>query len=487
MADIKKKRMKKKRFWFTAIILILIVIPTCVGLYHYFKSMPPGISFEGEMHNISGLEFLYDLTYENSDGDVIYDQKIFNEIYSMIDEAEDFLVIDMFLFNDDYDHDNPELGFPPLSKKLAQALIDKKNEHPEMDIVFITDPLNTFYGTYEPDHFEAMKEAGIHLFNTDLSELRDSNPLYTSVYRSYLQWSGTSEDSWLKNALRPAGPEVNIRSYLSLLNFKANHRKIVINEKEGLVTSANPHDASTYHSNVGFKVEGNILNEMLASERSVLNMAGVDTSMFDHFNIRSSDEQGPYQVQLVTEQKVKDNMLQRINDTSAGDHIKLGMFYLSDRDIIEALKNALDRDVNLQMVLDVNQDAFGNEKNGIPNRPVAAEFMKMENSPEIRWYESHGEQYHAKFIMIEQGEDVFVTAGSSNFTKRNLNDYNLETNIIVEGQQDEEIFNEISSYYDRIWENQNGIYTADYETYREDSLWKTALYRLQEAAGLSTF
>src|SRR5699024_11473944 len=113
----------------------------------------------------------------------------------------------------------------------------KKEENPELEIFFITDCINTFYGTYTPPHIQALMDAGIEVVFTDLSKLRDSNPLYSGFYRSYFQWFGNSEDQWLKNALRPAGPEVNIRSYLELLNFKANHRKLIINEKNGLVTS----------------------------------------------------------------------------------------------------------------------------------------------------------------------------------------------------------------------------------------------------------
>lgn len=487
MEDGIRKHSRRKRYWIIIIITLLLLVPTLVGLYHYLKRTPEGISVEGEVHQVDDIEFLYDLTYEGDDGNETHEQEIFEEVFTMIDEAEDFLVIDMFLFNDDYDHGNPELDFPALSMELALHLVDKKQNNPDMDIVFITDPLNSFYETYEPEHFQLMRDTGIHLFETDTAPLRDSNIIYTSFYRSYFQWLGSSESSWLPNALRPLGPEVNIRSYLSLLNFKANHRKLIINEQEGLVTSANPHDASVYHSNIGFKVRGDILDELLASERAVLDMADIDTSMFDDFTVQSDNEQGPYEVQLVTEKKVKDSMLKMINETEQGDNIKLGMFYLSDRDVIHSLKDAVERGVELQMILDVNQDAFGNEKNGIPNRPVAAEFMNMEEPPEVRWYESHGEQYHAKFLIIETEEELSITAGSSNFTRRNLQDYNLETNLIVRGPKGEAEVEEILGYYDMIWDNEDGIYTADYDKYAEDSTWKTILYRIQEASGLSTF
>ena len=49
------------------------------------------------------------------------------------------------------------------------------------------------------------------------------------------------------------------------------------------------------------------------------------------------------------------------------------MFYLSERQIVKALITAKERGVNVRVLLDPNKDAFGREKNGIPNRQVASE------------------------------------------------------------------------------------------------------------------
>lgn len=482
---------RKKKVWLSIGVLVLvflIIIPLTVGLFNYFKSTPENITYESEVHSTDSVEFLYDLTYADAEGEETHEQEIFDEVFQMIDEAEEFLLIDMFLFNDDYDHGDPELEFPALSYELSDALIEKKTENPDMEIIFITDPINTFYKTYEPPQIKKMTEAGISVHQTDLTPLRDSNPLYSSFYRSYLQWFGSSSAEWLPNVLRPEGPEVNLRSYFSMLNFKVNHRKTIMHEDSALVMSANPHDASFYHSNIAFKVEGGILEDLMASERAVLDMAGVDSSVIDDFEVNTeSAEEGEYDIRLVTEGKVKEQLLDMIGSAESGDVIQTGMFYISDRGVINALKDALDRDVHVQMVLDVNQDAFGNEKIGIPNRPAAAELMDHDKQPEIRWYESHGEQFHAKFLMVQSHDEITITGGSSNFTRRNIEDYNLETNLTVTGSSDSELMTEVTGYYDRIWNNEDGIYTVDYETYREDIWWKNILYRIQEDTGLSTF
>src|SRR5699024_6739191 len=277
-------------------------------------------------------------------------------------------------------------------QNLTDKLTAKQEENPDMDIIFITDRINTFYDTYTPPHIEQLKEAGIEVIFTDLSKLRDSNTLYSGFYRTYFQWFGTSEDQWLMNALRPQGTEVNIRSYLTMLNFKANHRKLIINEKNGLIASANTHDASAHHSNIAVKLSGDILYDMLESERAVVNFSGGNTRVFSDFADKmpetAEESEGRYTVKLITEKKIRDNILEIVNSAGPDDILNIGLFYLSDRDIIEAFKTALDRGVEINMILDINQDAFGNEKNGVPNRPVADELMNHDTQPNIRWYKS---------------------------------------------------------------------------------------------------
>lgn len=472
-----------------SLISVLILIPIIQALYHTFKPLPSGISVAGEKHETGSLHFLYDLTYTNEKGEVEHEQDIFDYIFQMIDEAEEFILIDMFLFNDDYDHTDPNLVFPPLSSELAEALIHKKTTQPDMPIIFITDPINTFYGTYTPHTLANMEDAGIDIILTDLSPLRDSNPVYSGPARTFLSWLGTSDASYLPNIFRATGPGVNVNSFAHLLHFKANHRKIVINEREGLVTSANPHDASAFHSNIAYAVEGSFLNDLLASEKAVAEMSGYDTDIFETFTVKEDSKQSDdtYTVQLLTEGKVKKALLANISDAKQADYIKIGMFYLSDRDVINALKDADSRGVNVQLVLDINQDAFGKEKIGIPNRPVAHELTDGDSNIAVRWYQSNGEQFHAKFFIHESDEMVTTIGGSTNFTRRNMDDLNLETNVLISGQKGQKEIDAMLTFFDRIWENQDGTYTVDYAEHAESISWKNMLYRFQEWSGLSTF
>jgi phosphatidylserine/phosphatidylglycerophosphate/cardiolipin synthase-like enzyme len=164
------------------------------------------------------------------------------------------------------------------------------------------------------------------------------------------------------------------------------------------------------------------------------------------------------------------------------------MFYLAHREIIRELIRAAERGAETRIVLDPNKDAFGFEKNGIPNRQAAAELIKKSDGKiQVRWYLTHGEQFHTKVIAVYKKDQVVIIGGSANYTRRNLDNYNLESDLMVALKAGDPVAVEFEQYFDRIWENRDGIYTGDFSEYRDDSLWKVWIYRIQEETGLSTF
>jgi len=180
--------------------------------------------------------------------------------------------------------------------------------------------------------------------------------------------------------------------------------------------------------------------------------------------------------------------LAALRDTGPGDTVLMGMFYLSERNLVRELTEASKRGVEIRLVLDPNKDAFGLEKNGIPNRPVAAELVKKSGEAiKVRWYDTHGEQYHTKMIMIKRKDSSIIFGGSANMTKRNIADLNLETDLKITAPNDSSLVREISAYFDRIWNNKDGHYTLDYDAYRDESVFRKAVYRFQEWSGLCSF
>lgn len=354
-----------------------------------------------------------------------------------------------------------------------------------MPIQVITDNVNSGYGSIYPKFFKDLTAQNIEVLTTNLTPLRDSNPLYSSVWRSYLQWWPVSTNGFLPNLFNPDGDKMSVGAYLDLVNFKANHRKIVLNEQEAMVISANvSHDGSSLHSNIGFVVKGAIVKDIYESENAILHMS--DKKLPKNISFVADEPAGDINVKLVTEGKIQQALTKTIKQAKAGDTLKIGVFYIAEREIIHALKDAAKRGVNIQMILDANRDAFGIKKNGVPNRPVAHELMKEDNIT-VRWYDTHGEQYHSKFLMLNQADTFTAIGGSANFTRRNIDDYNLETDLYMTMPKEKETARDMNAYFERLWTNQDGIYTVDYEEFADGSLWKTAMYRIQEFTGLSTF
>ena len=457
------------------LILLLIFIPI---LYSLNTKNPPGTNVSSDFKD-ADCEFLYDLTHLK-DGKRLHEKRIFKKEMELIKNAQDFLMLDFFLFNDEYPD---SMTFPSQVEEMTDLLIAKKKENPAMPILFVTDPINNFYGVYEEDNLKRLRENGIEVVVTDLNKMRDSNALVSGIYRAYLQWFGTSGGGWIKNFFDKDADKVNVRSILKLANFKGNHRKVLISEKEALVASANPHDPSAHHSNVAMVFRGKSMEDLIKSE----------SIFFDKLpdvieNFKAEEVTSPYKLKVITEGKIYDEISKNIKETKKGDEINLGIFYLSEFRILRELGEAAKRGVNVKIIADLNKDAFGLEKNGSPNRPALSELKEDYPDINIRWYQTSGEQFHTKFIYFDfKDRDSLAILGSANYTRRNLDNYNLETNLAVEMKKDSPMAGDMKNYYARIWNNEDGDYTLPIEDFYESRFFMRILWKIQEKTGLCTW
>ena len=454
------------------------------GIYHSVKPIPEGLNYTGKLRHAQ-VKFLADQTYLTSDGKQQQQHVIFNEMLKMIDEAKTTIVLDMFLFNKEVGESKVQQQ--ALTQQLTDALISKRRQYPEIEIKFMTDPINSVYGGLLPEHYRQLRQAGIDVIETDLRPLRASNPAWSGFWYLCCQDLGNNaEKGWLPN---PFGKEpITLRSYFNLFNFKANHRKtLVVDTAEGwkaLVTSMNPHDGSSRHSNVALVVTGKTAIDVLQTEQTVAKMSGTElpTVILGEYEAAKTEPQ----VQVVTEQAILEATLKLIESAKKQDQIDLAMFYLSERNIIQALLAAHERGVQLRILLDPNKDAFGRQKNGIPNRQVASE-LHQAGIP-VRWCNTQGEQCHSKMIIKRSGNDSELILGSANFTARNVKNYNLETDLRVVGSTQAPVFHDAAQYFNTAWSNLEGKQmSVGYAQYADESKLKYGLYRFMEWSGLSTF
>lgn len=449
------------------------------------RSLPEGLSFTGDVHAAPNVVFLADLTWVDTKGARHSSQEIFDTGFEMIRRARRLVLLDMFLYNDfSMNVSNP---VRPLTRQLTDLLLQQKQTYPDIRIVVITDPVNTVYGSVFSDVYTELRAANIDVVITDLERLRDSNPVYSTFWRLFIRPLGNSSRAYLPNPFDPRS-KVTLRSYLAMPNFKANHRKVLItdhgDELVGMVTSANPHDASSANTNVACTFNGAAVDDLLSTENSVLELCKRAPLIMSS---NGSKDTSAVTVQVLTERAIKLSALDLINNKQRDESVDLASFYLSDRDIIKALKHATSRGVRLRVLLDPNKDAFGYSKFGIPNRSVAAELTR--SHIEVRWSHTHGEQCHDKMLLgVNDKQQAQLLIGSANLTRRNLDDFNMETNVLIRAPLSAPVMTAAMAHFDGLWRNRpNQIFSVPYEQYRDESVFKRGLYRFMEATGFSTF
>lgn len=449
------------------------------------------------------MEYLVDDSWLDHSGERQISQQIFDRIFANIGRAEQLVLVDMFLFND-WQGPSPE-SHRALADELTDALVSRRRSAPDLQVIVVTDPINVVYGGLVSEHLERLRAAGVEVVLTDLVPLQDSNPLWSGLWRWLIRPFGNDTGGILPNPLGPG--QVSLRSWLALANFKANHRKLMIADNgqgrlEGLVTSANPHDGSSAHRNTALVFEGLAVDDLLAAERALLVLSGADAVVdrldewLDARSVRV-DEPGvdiapdgesgrAASVQVLGESRIEAAALEMLAQAGAGSHVELAMFYLSDRELITALGDAARRGADVRVLLDINRNAFGRAKNGVPNRPVAAELVHA--GVQVRWCETAGEQCHAKQLLVESDGRVSLLLGSGNYTRRNLHDRNLETDVRIDMSSEHRLAGEVNNHFDRLWNNRDQrTYSKEYATYADERLWLKIQYRVMEATGLSTF
>ncbi|MFW6211002.1 MAG: phospholipase D-like domain-containing protein [bacterium] len=481
--------MKKKIIIIAAGAAVLALLTQAV--YHSVKKLPPGVGVESGDYYLEDedVKFLTDITYRSGSGDRRIEQEIFDEVFELIDGAQKYIISDMFLIND-FQGKVPET-YSLLSEKFSYSLIRRKKNKPDMNITVITDGINTVFGGIRSSYFSAMRKAGINVIITDSELLRDSNLVYSPFWRLFIKPFGEPEEPGgiIPNPIDNSDKGIAIRGGLRLLNFKANHRKIVAADSAQtpacIIMSGNAQDASSAHTNTGVRLKGNICAYIIENEMEIARFSGYEGP---GIQIKETeDANGGIRARFITEGAIAKNMEMLIDMCGKGDSISMVMFFLSDKGITDRLIKAAKRGADVRVVLDPNKDAFGRPQNGIPNTGAAKSLVDgSDGAVKIRWYDTHGEQCHVKMTLFEIGGRSFMINGSANMTRRNLRNLNLEADILLEAR-DAEFMNEAKSFFERIWNNKNGQYTLEYKVYKNESILNYFFYRMQEVLGTGTF
>jgi len=484
------------------------------------QELPAGTSLRSPDFEYSEARLLIDRTlWDEATEQTLRSHQIFDTILQEIESAESFVIADFFLWNPWRGAVEASGDLRPLAEELAEALIRKRIQNPDMPILVITDPINRIYGDHAPEYYMRLAGAGIPVVFTDLSQLPDSNRIYAPqawFWSQYLPAEKADSDTRLiPNPFNSKGEKLTLAELGRMLYFKANHRKVLVTGRpstapRALIGSFNPADGSANHSNIATLVDGAVAiyaahSELDVAEWSSANSQQVQGELKQQVaqtiskirqrlpEVDSLPEArvGVSRVAWRSEGAIQDTLVAQLNQATVGTRVDAAVFYFSDRRIVKAFTEAIQRGAQVRLLLDANRDAFGREKNGIPNREVAAELMELssEGGVDVRWAATHGEQYHAKVLRVVGLRQDILCLGSANWTRRNLGNLNLEANLLF--QDAAELGQEFDSYFETLWSNTDGyeesLPYADWAEIGWSLRWKTWLYRFQEWSGASTF
>ncbi|TFH86611.1 phospholipase [Billgrantia azerbaijanica] len=470
---------------------LALVTYLVIAWWHVRKPLPAGVGQGGPWREAHDVRLRLDETWRDAAGAPHYRQHLVDEMLALLAQARRLVVLDVFQFSDPADC--PAGCHRRIAAAVCEALLARKREIPELTAVVITDPINTAYGGRAAHHLDALRAAGVHVVVTRLTATRDPNPSWNALWRLLFGWWGNAPRGWLPN---PFGPgRVTLRSYLAALNLNANHRKTLVvdhgDDWRALVSSANLDETASTYREAGLVFSGPAALDLLASEAGIAAFSGLRGLPLPAPSpapapSAPSAPMAPA-LRVLGEGAIRDALLAIIDDARPPERLDLEALYLSHRGVIAALRAAHRRGVAVRVLLDPSHEAFGLALHGLPNRPVARELQCAGIT--IRWSDTRGEQAHAKLLLRSGGSRPSrLLLGSANFTRRSLDDLNLEADVELIADADHPAIRDALAAFSRHWHNApQARFSVDYVTYADASRWHYWQYRVMEATGWCTF
>jgi hypothetical protein len=347
-----------------------------------------------------------------------------------------------------------------VGRELAQHLLARKRARPHLEIVVVTDPGNEAFGGTPAQTLASLEQAGIIVARVRLDRLRDSNPLYSGLWRLLFSW-------WSDPFDEPPG-RVTLRTWSRMRNSKADQRQLVVaDDGAGGWTAVVSPDVRA-----GLILRGSLARAMIASELQIAAWSTDDDRLppAPPMDLRGV---GSIDARFLTEGGIETALLDAIAAAGMDDRICIAVDNLSDTRLIAAALHAAARGARVQVLL---------ARNRIPNRAVAGEILRDGGGRvEVRWYLGSGAP-HPKLLIVQHRTDLWMNWGSANFTRRNLGDLNLEAAVELRMPARSAPARAVSDYFSSAW----GRAAADTDDADESAAdyWR---YRLAEASGLSSF
>jgi hypothetical protein len=294
-----------------------------------------------------------------------------------------------------------------------------------------------------------------------LDRLRDSNPLYSGIWRMLFGW-------WSDPFDEPAG-RFTLLTWSRMRNFKADQRQLVVADDGagGWIAALAPAGGAT-----GLVLRGPLARAMIASELQIAAWSTDD----DRLPARPSMDGrgvGSIDARFLTEGAIAAALRDAMAAAGGRDEIDLAVDDLGERRVIEAVLDAAARGAHVRVLLARNSGA---------NLSVAGELLQGgAGRVVVRWRTAEAGS-HLKLLIVRHGGDCWLNLGSANFTRRNLNDLNLEAAVELRMPARAATARAVADYFAKTWAA--AAVAADRADASAADYWR---YRFAEATGLSSF
>jgi PLD-like domain len=454
-------------------LLLVLLVWLSVVLWNTAKPLPPGTHIVSQTARLSeaDVEFLYESPQHrdsvqpeespwHDEPEQTHDSSKYQEPprrqsppaeeLAAVDHAEQLIVVDR----------------SPVSPELARHLLARKRQRPNLKIVAVTDPGNEAFGGSAPSILASLEEAGAIVARVRLDRLRDSNPLYSGLWRLVFGWWSDPFDE---------GPgDLTLAAWSRMRNFKADQRQLVVADDGagGWVASLRPSDSAPAAA-AGLVLHGQMARAMIAGELQIAAWSTGDDRLPSSPRMEGRGV-GSIDARFVTEGAIEGALLDAIAAAGNGDQVCVAVRHLSDRRLIAAMSRAAARGAHLQVLL---------ARDPIPNQPVADELLAQAGGRiEIRWYPAGYPVPHSGLLLVRHGADMWMNLGSADFTRRNLGDLNLEAAVELRMPTRSAPARAATDFFAEQWSPASA--DADFAQASTVGYWR---YRVAEATGLSSF
>jgi hypothetical protein len=344
----------------------------------------------------------------------------------------------------------------PLPQSLADALLLRKRQRPNLKVMLVTDPRDEAYGGTPVRVSSALERAGIVIVRPRLERLRDPDPLYSSLWRLCVGW-------WSNPFDEMPGGITTLRSALRRLNVKSDQRQwMVADDGAGGWTSI-------VGSGLGVEIRAHLAGAIVTSELQIAQWS-TDEDRLPAAPRVDGRGVGTIDARLLTEGAIEGALRDAVGSVGSGDSIEIAVREIGDRQLVDALSHAAARGARVRLLLDSGSSG---------TRAAAGELRhEQPRNIEVRW-RAGDSGAAAGYALVQHGGDVWVNVGATDLTRRGLDDLDLAGAVELRMPARAAAARAATLMFAAHWSK-----AAAYAAHADESTETYWRYRIAEATGL---